>query len=115
MLTIALPMPPSANNMFANLSRGGRIVSKKYAAWRTEAGWTAKAAWQAAGSPKFSGKLRLTIQLGLAFNADISNRVKPIEDLLVKSIPDFPDDCWNDEIIVRRAEIEGAIVTVEAL
>lgn len=115
MLTIALPMPPTANHMFVNSLRGGRHASKAYKAWREDAGWTAKSAWQAAGSPKFSGRLRLTIQLGLAFNADISNRVKPIEDLLVKSIPDFPDDCWNDEIIVRRAEIEGAIVTVEAM
>ena len=114
-LILDLPMPPTANHMFATGGNGRRFKSKKYADWLKEAGWVAKAAWQAAGSPKFHGPLFLKIELGLQHDADISNRIKPLEDLLVKSIPDFPDDMWNDRIEVTREQMTGARVTVRPL
>lgn len=37
--TFVLPYPPSANNLFMNISGRGRIKTTKYRAWQSEAGW----------------------------------------------------------------------------
>lgn len=34
LFSVELPIPPSSNNMFTNLRRGGRIKSREYKAWR---------------------------------------------------------------------------------
>jgi Holliday junction resolvase RusA-like endonuclease len=74
-------LPPSLNNMYANVPGKGRIKSDRYRTWRSAAGWDIKAQrlhnWT---EPVF---LQLTFG-GLRSNADVSNRIKAIEDLLVE-------------------------------
>ncbi len=31
---VTVPIPPSANNLFCNLKRGGRVPTKEYTAWK---------------------------------------------------------------------------------
>lgn len=114
---ITLPMPPSANNMFATVTIKGkerRIVSREYKAWRQEAGSVISNAWRSQGKPKFDKHLSLTIHIGLNYNGDISNRIKGVEDAIKESIPDFPDDRWIDRIEIERVPgIVGARVMVQ--
>lgn len=114
-LAILIPMPPTTNHLYANkVGRGGRsagrTISKGYAAWLEEAGWHARTAWAEAGKPILKAPLKLVIRLKLDRKSDISNRIKAIEDMMVKTIPDWPDDCWNDDVrIIRDADIaDGA-------
>lgn len=79
---IALPWPPSTNALFRNVPGHGRVATKEYKAWLTEAGWTLNAQHP----PKFAGAVTVGIELcpphGRAF--DVDNRAKSCLDLLVK-------------------------------
>jgi len=110
-ITINLPLPPSANNMFVNLRGGGRAKSKAYKAWRDEARYHVLVAWRAAGKPQWPKRepMQISIRLGLqGRNRDASNCIKAIEDVLVAELP-IPDDCYNDRLVIERDEtIPGA-------
>ena len=113
--TADLPMPPSANNMFATYN-GRRIISRAYKAWRKEAGASVLEQWQAADQPTIGKPYSVYIQLNLNHQSDIANREKAITDLLVKEIPGFPGDQWvNRMLIERNRQIEGARVEVVTL
>lgn len=117
-LTVDLPMPPSANALFANV-KSGRIKTKAYNAWLNEARWHIITAWREAGKPEAPDKvpMMLWIRAGLKDRRrDISNCIKAVEDVLVKELP-IPDDRWNDRILIERdAEFEGfARVTIATL
>ncbi|MES2782987.1 MAG: hypothetical protein V4657_09340 [Pseudomonadota bacterium] len=119
-LTIDLPLPPSANALFANAAKG-RVRTKEYNAWLNEARWHVITAWRAAGKPVAPDKvpMLLWIRVGLtARNRDISNCSKAVEDVLVKELP-IPDDRWNDRILIERSpnpEFEGICrVTIAVL
>ncbi len=74
-----VPMPPSANNIFANRLTGGRHVTEAYEAWRREAGWTLKLQ----KIKPFAGPVKVEIRLEPPRGrADIDNRIKPVLDLL---------------------------------
>lgn len=110
---VTLPMPPSANNMFATFN-GRRIISRDYKAWRSEASFIIASAWRQQGQPRFDKHLALTIHIGLNYKGDISNRIKGVEDAIKESIPDFPDDRWIDRIEIERVPgIVGARVLVQ--
>jgi Holliday junction resolvase RusA-like endonuclease len=78
MIDIVLPLPPTANNLFAN-RRKGRRVSEQYEAWRTQAGWALKQQ----RPPAILGRFDLSLLVPQAMRGDISNRIKAAEDLLV--------------------------------
>ena len=102
-ISMTLPVPPSANELFFNKRGGGRAKTKAYDAWLEEAGWHVKRAWSGLGKPKWpdAQPMQLTIVVGIARNRDVSNCCKAIEDLLVKVLP-VPDDRWNDCVVLRR-------------
>lgn len=110
----SVSMPPSVNQMFATDFRTKRrFMSKAYSAWRETEKETVNQAWLTAGKPQFAPPLALTIHLGLNYQSDIDNRVKPILDLLDKSIPGFPNDRYIDRIEVERVkELSGARVLI---
>lgn len=110
----SVSMPPSANSMFAtDFKTKRRFISKQYAAWRKVQAEALSDFWRLAGSPKFERHLSLTVHLGLNYQSDLDNRLKPILDLLGKAIPDFPDDRYIDRITVERTPgIEGARVLI---
>jgi Holliday junction resolvase RusA-like endonuclease len=114
MLTIDLPLPPSANHLFANAHGGGRVKTKAYKSWIEEARYHVITAWRAAGKPEVGREtpMSLTMRLGLVERRrDASNCTKAIEDVLVRELP-IPDDRYNDRILIERDETLAGIARV---
>jgi len=87
MITLTLPPPPSANNLFANKARG-RYRTKRYMTWRRAAGWCLKQQKQR----PIQGPVDVVIMLAASLrvckngrpkNVDLDNRAKAVLDLLV--------------------------------
>lgn len=98
-LTLVFPMPPSTNRLFANVARKGRVRSRVYSDWSTEAGWALKA------QPRhsFPGDVELLFRIGPRDRrSDCTNRIKAAEDLLVEH------GIVADDRFVVRATIEWA-------
>jgi hypothetical protein len=114
-----LPMPPSANNLFATVIVKGkerRIISRAYKAWRETAAASLLEQWRASDQPTIDKPYAVHIELNLNHQGDIANREKAITDLLVATIPGFPGDQWvNRMLIERNREIAGARVEVVTL
>jgi hypothetical protein len=110
-LTILIPVPPSANKLTFNRS-GGRVKTPAYTKWGEEAGWHVRDAMSRAGHPAFVAPLGLSIRLGIGHNRDVSNCIKPIEDMLCEHIPGLPDDKWNDTVSASRAELRAGMAEV---
>lgn len=113
-MTFDLPMPPSANMMFAtDFKTKRRFISKQYAAWKKSAGETLGEQYARYGSPALHKPIALHIRLNVNHKSDIANREKAITDLLVAHL-DMPDDCWIDRILIERDRtVEAAVVSIE--
>lgn len=114
-LTIDLPLPPSANALFANVKGGGRVKTKDYNNWLNEARWHVLTTWRAAGNPSVEADapMQVFLRLGLTTRKrDAGNCLKAVEDVLVKELP-IPDDRWNDRILIERsADIPEGVARV---
>ena len=75
MIQFSCTPPPSANRMYVK----GRIKSREYRAWLTEAGWQIKAR----NIQILSGPVSLELHAPAATKRDLDNHVKPTCDLLV--------------------------------
>lgn len=107
-VSFAVPVPPSSNNLFANVPKIGRVKSKAYRDWIAEAGWMLKS--QRPGS--VSGPYAMVIRLPETVRGDIGNREKAISDLMVAHRI-TPDDRFCREILITVSPgIERACVTV---
>lgn len=117
--TAELPIPPSANGLFTQVMVKGkprRIISRAYKAWKKEAGAALIDQWRAAGEPIIDKPYAIHIAVNVNHQSDICNREKAVTDLLVSTIPGFPDDCWiNQAVITRDRNIIGARVEVSTL
>jgi Holliday junction resolvase RusA-like endonuclease len=105
-------MPPSTNNLFVNVRGKGRVKTDRYRTWLQAAGWDMKKYH----NHRWNEPVHLTIALGkMRANADISNRIKAIEDLLVTH-QIIPGDsaAWVREINIYMAQepFEGVEVTI---
>lgn len=115
MLTLALPLPPSLNNAYASFN-GNRIPSRQLKAWKKAAKALVIEQWEQQGRPAISKPYALHYRINVNHQSDIGNREKCATDLLVATIPGFPDDKWVNRITIERdRSIDGAIVVVEAL
>lgn len=76
---LVLPFPPSVNNLFAGRAR--RYQSERYKAWIEEAGWVLKRQ----KPPRIEGHVEMRYTYGRPDNVirDLSNFIKPVEDLIV--------------------------------
>jgi len=73
-------VPPSLNNMYINVRGKGRVKSDRYRTWQQAVGWDIKKYH----NQRWSEPVFLTIAVGkIRKNADLSNLIKPLEDLLV--------------------------------
>ena len=119
MFGVNLPLPPSTNMMFINspnLKGKGRFPSPEYKAWKKEASGILIREWERQGCPTIDKPYSIYIRLNVNHQSDIFNREKAITDLLVATIPGFPDDCWiNEGTIKRDRTIEAASVEVMSL
>lgn len=78
MTTLDLPTPPSANNLYPGRAR--RFKSPAYKAWLVDAGL----ALNLQRPDRVAGPYALVLRLPAAMRGDVSNRIKAVEDLLVK-------------------------------
>lgn len=83
--------PPTINSMFSNVYGKGRVKSKRYKQWCKSANIELRLQ-----KPKkiLTNKYGLIVYIRKRSNADLSNYMKPIEDLLV-SMGITPDDKNN--------------------
>lgn len=74
-VTIEIPMPPSANKLYANRGTQGRVKTTAYRAWRN--GAVLLAGLKRPG--RIAGPCDVTVHLP-PFNGDTDNRIKPCID-----------------------------------
>lgn len=103
-LRLALPLPPSANHLFATVKRG-RVKSRAYTDWIKEAGYTA--GWRrlvadGSDSPPWEAFLRV---YGLPRRRDLDNVIKPTIDLAVQMTG--LQDNWCDGVTALRVVGHG--------
>lgn len=102
--TVTLPAPPSTNNLFFNRKGGGRSRSAEYNSWLDKAGVILNAT-RAGKRFAVVTPCTILIRVGKCNEArDLSNFLKPAEDLIVKCgvIP-------NDNVKhVKRTSVEEA-------
>lgn len=115
-LSLALPLPPSANKLFKNLQGRGRAKTQTYESWRVEAGWTLK---QQLNGSRIGGAVSVAILCARKDmrSGDIDNRIKPILDLLV-SYGTIDDDRNVQKVSaewVDGGRFEGVSVEVRAV
>lgn len=105
-------IPPSTNNLFVNVRGKGRVRSERYRTWLQAAGWDMKRYHNI----RWDVPVCLTIVIGkLRANADVSNRIKAVEDLLVshKIIPGDSIE-WVRGVSVSLAQepFEGCEISI---
>lgn len=80
-MTYDLPVPPTTNGLYKNVGRR-RAKTEAYKDWERDAGLMLRRQ----GVVAFVGRAELLIEIdetASTANADISNRIKAVEDLLV--------------------------------
>ena len=82
MIALRVPYPPTTNNLFSNVPGKGRVKSKEYKLWIEQAGWVIKGQRQQPVSGPVTFALWATRPDKR--RRDLTNLVKPIEDLIVK-------------------------------
>ncbi len=93
-----LPVPPTTNHLFATGADGRRHVSKKYAQWMRDAKKFLTA--QRRPAEPITYRVSLDIQVPRIKNADVSNRIKAVEDMCVKG------GILKDDSLVERVSAE---------
>lgn len=79
---ITFPLPPSTNHLYANVPGKGRVKTIRYRQWIKAADKYYLA--QLRNIKPVSGPISLLIRLPIATRGDTSNRIKAVEDYLVK-------------------------------
>jgi Holliday junction resolvase RusA-like endonuclease len=110
-MKLILPMPPSVNGLYRNVPGRGRVISGLYQRWKDAADgavWTQE-------TTVFKGPVALTITLEDRGRYDCDNKIKAVQDFLVRH--GMIDD--DDKRIVRRVtaqvgDVKGCEVFVEA-
>lgn len=103
-------LPPSTNNLYDNVSRGGRVKSSAYKNWLDTMGLFANR--QIRGC--FSDPVTISIEVEDRHpRRDASNVIKPCEDLLVKSGVIIDDRAkYVRKISAEWADVEGVKISV---
>lgn len=95
-----LAIPPSVNELFANVPGRGRVKSERYKGWKNAVGWDVKA--QLKGR-RVSGPVHLSYRFGeQSTRADLGNLEKAATDMLV----DLQVIDGDDKKVVRRISLE---------
>lgn len=120
MIVLDLPIPPSANNLFFNLShRKGRARSPAYMSWIIEAGYHIQTARQ----KPLEGPVCVSLSVPENGRRDLDGYWKPVLDLLVKHrlIPDDRNKIvrelhagWSDSDLCR-VTVTPASVSAEGV
>ena len=107
--TLTLPLPPSTNGLFKN-TLVSRAPTRAYRDWKKRAGVIV----EAVQPQPLTGRYTLAIAVPRAMRGDVSNRIKAIEDLLVK-LKLTDDDRLCDAVSADRSpDIPPGYCRVEA-
>lgn len=108
-----IPVPPSLNNLFANVKGergGGRTLTDRYKTWRNAAGWVVNS--QRPNPVRGPVNLTIVIEDG-GSRADLDNLIKPLADLLVAhALIDGDHSAIVRRIEIEWGEVEGCFVKV---
>ena len=112
-LIIALPMPPTTNNLFAtDRASGKRFRTSEYKAWVLLAGLVLNRQ----RPPLVAGKISLLIEVAnpkTAHRQDVANREKAVVDLLVsRGVIQGDDQRFVREITLKWADVAGVRITI---
>jgi crossover junction endodeoxyribonuclease RusA len=110
-VTLSLPMPTSANGLFANSSRGGRFKTQEYEDWIRESGWRI----QAQHPGRIAGPYQIEIVVSRPPDRrrrDLANFEKGIGDLLVRHRIIADDSLCERLTMFWSPEGEGVLVTL---
>lgn len=112
MISITIPFPPSANNLFKNAGSRGRAKTDDYKAWIEVAGWALVACKP---GPGIRGPVTLDIMCERKDKRrrDISNLIKATEDLLVRHGL-IEDDSKVADLRIRWGNVTGCVVTISS-
>jgi Holliday junction resolvase RusA-like endonuclease len=102
-------IPPSVNGAYVTGPHGKRFLSPDARAWKTGLGWQ----FAATRIKGIRGPYAVTVEVDRRMRGDIDNRLKIILDALVEAGA-TDDDKHLQEITIRRADVKGAVITVEA-
>lgn len=80
-ISLVLPMPPSVNGAYRNVPGLGRVKTKEYKSWATEAAILMKL--QARGSIEGAYAIHVEIDRPDKRRRDLSNLLKVLEDTIV--------------------------------
>lgn len=84
MITVTLPAPPSVNEAWANVPGKGRVKTRRYTDWISNATWKLQLQLKEQETQRIAGRCIVVIGVERhSQTADIDNRVKPLLDLLV--------------------------------
>ena len=111
MITLRIPPPPSANQLYRNVPGKGRVRSNEYRRWQAHAGWQV----QAARPGQVSGAVTVSYQIPRPQDQrrrDIDNLAKPLNDLLVKHGV-IEDDSRVQAVTLAYADVSEVVATVE--
>jgi Holliday junction resolvase RusA-like endonuclease len=96
-----LPVPPPLSACFKNVRGVGRVKSKRYRSWCSEAGWTIKQQQTMLGLARVK-YTTIAVLLHPIDGSDIDNRFKPVLDLL-KQMGEIEDDSYPHVLAVFGA------------
>lgn len=109
-MIFTLPMPPSVNALYRNITHRGRAKTTVYKTWLIEAGGSLNE--QKIGPVKAT-PVEILIELDDRRRGDASNRIKAVEDLLVTQ-GILPDDSRDHvrKVTAEWVSVEGCRVTI---
>lgn len=110
MIRLETTIPPSANNAYPTAANGRRVQSSEVRRWKTALGWT----FAVSRMRPVRGPYAVTIEVERKCRKDLDNLAKVALDAL-KDAGATDDDKHLQEITIRRADVKGAIITVEAV
>lgn len=105
--SVTLPLPPSANKLFANVPGKGRVKTKAYKLWRKNAVLSIFA--QVRADRRIGGPVGLTLCVPRGMRGDLDNRLKAAIDALVASNRIDDDEHVQSILIIRGGAAVGTV------
>ena len=97
-----VPVPPSANNLYRNVRRRGRVRTAEYSSWLQAAQLVIQSqVTRAIAARRPTDFFGINLIARINHRRDLDNLVKPTLDLL-RRLGLVPDDRWCNRIIARR-------------
>jgi Holliday junction resolvase RusA-like endonuclease len=109
MIRLETTIPPSANNAYPTGAHGKRFPTAEVKSWKSALGWN----FAASRMKPIRGPYAVTIEVDRKCRRDLDNLAKVTLDALVDAGA-TDDDKHLQEITIRRADVKGAVITVEA-